>query len=107
MNLVILVSEMTKKLVWNPLFVRPLQDWEEEAVDEFFRALYAVNTPVHGEDSMAWSKLGGKFSVKSFYLKLVRMERRQFPFRSVWKAGVPSKVAFFCLVSCLGFHPYY
>jgi hypothetical protein len=49
-----------------------------------------------GEDHLWWyPSHKGNFDVKSFYKVLACKEVVHFPWRSIWRAKVPLKVAFF------------
>lgn len=72
-------------------------------VVEFMGFLYGVQVGGEGEDCMVWRLNGAKgiFSVSSFYRALVESVGGLFPWRSIWLAGVPSKVAFFAWMAVL------
>ena len=82
-------------MVWSVNLVRSLQDWEVEVFLGFMEFLY--NQKVKEEmDSMNWKHTkSGLFEVRSFYGLLRGRNDIQFPWKSVWKPKIPSKVAFF------------
>ena len=67
-----------------------------EAAD-FFVKTYDSKIDLIREDRMQWvhdNKSG--FSVNSYSKGLNRHENNTYPWKCIWKARVPSKVAFFC-----------
>ena len=88
---------------WDIEFLRQAQDWEMDIVDTFMRWLYS--SPIHSGrmDTIGWN-LGSRetFEVRSFYSALIQPSYSYFPWRSVWKAKVPSRVAFFLWTAALG-----
>jgi hypothetical protein len=88
---------------WDIEFLRQVQDWELDIVDTFMKWLYS--SPIHpgSMDTICWN-LGSRevFEVRSFYLALIQPSSSYFPWRSVWKAKVPSRVAFFLWTATLG-----
>lgn len=57
-----------------------------------------------GADSLVWdcSRSKGVFSMSSFYGMLEGGSGEVFPWKSIWVAGSPSKVAFFVWTTALG-----
>ena len=65
--------------------------------------LYSSKLVLEREDSMVWISAGNaKFSVSTYYRILSSHSSCVFPWKSIWKVKVPSKVAFFCWVASLG-----
>jgi hypothetical protein len=81
---------------WDIEFLRPVQDWELDIVNTFMEWLYSYPVHLGSTDSICWN-LGSRevFEVRSFYSTLIQPSPSYFPWRSVWKAKVPSRVAFF------------
>jgi len=88
---------------WNILFARPVHDWEVEAVSRFFGILYNFKVSSEGEDKLCWVPARKKsFEVKSYYQLMSSPTQSSFPWRSIWKVNVPSRVAFFVWTATLG-----
>ena len=88
---------------WNIAFCRRVHDWELETAASFMDLLYSC--PIHqgNLDSLCWRPSSQKiFQVRSYYSVLLKPSRISFPWRSVWKAKVPSKVTFFSWTATLG-----
>jgi len=90
-------------IMWNILFIRPVHDWEVEAVCRFFEMLYTLKVRCEGEDKMYWIPARKKsFEVKSYYKVLSSPIQSSFPWKSIWKVKVPPRVAFFVWTATLG-----
>jgi hypothetical protein len=79
------------------------QDWEMESFLSFLEILYSVTITGIGEDKVYW--LPSKdhiFQVKSYYDTLTCKREGWFPWKSIWKAKVPPRVAFFTWTAALG-----
>jgi hypothetical protein len=88
---------------WDIAFIRAVQDWELEAVTSFMELLYLCFTIQGGSDFVRWSlSSSSKFDVKSYYKKLTQVVHSPFPWRIIWKAKVPNRVAFFTWTAALG-----
>jgi len=88
---------------WNVLFTRQLQDWEMEMVLSFFERLYS--TPIRqGEgDKLVWNlSTRSYFEVRSYYEALSRKDGPSFPWKNIWCAKAPTRVAFFVWSAALG-----
>ena len=49
---------------WNPHFSRPLQDWELESADSFFKVLYINEPSLTGPNKVLWKpSKKGRFQV--------------------------------------------
>ena len=89
---------------WDIEFTRSVQDWEMEMVDSFMSLLYSQIIRPGVVDSLCWTpSCRGLFEVRSFYTTLISPHPSGiFPWKSVWKAKVPSRVAFFVWTAALG-----
>ncbi|XP_035544454.1 uncharacterized protein LOC108983424 isoform X2 [Juglans regia] len=88
---------------WNILFTRANHDWELSIVSEFFSMIYSSERLTTQDDRLQWrGKDSKKFSVKTYYKILVSQGNEYFPWKSIWKSRVPSKVAFFVWTAALG-----
>jgi hypothetical protein len=87
---------------WDIIFSRQAQDWELETMSAFMELLYSY--PIRGGslDVLCWRPSRRKvFTVKSYYSRLLQPSRSIFPWKSVWKSKVPSRVAFFTWTAAL------
>ncbi|KAG2720367.1 hypothetical protein I3760_02G032600 [Carya illinoinensis] len=83
-------------LNWNVDFSRDLQDWEVSEAADFYAILYASKIDQTRDDMLQWTHDSkSRFSVKSYYKILTSLGNITFPWKCIWKAKVPSKVAFF------------
>jgi hypothetical protein len=65
--------------------------------------LYSCSIRQGHLDSLCWRPPSQKiFQVRSYYSVLLNPSRISFPWRSVWKAKVPTRVAFFSWTATLG-----
>ena len=89
--------------IWDIQFIRPMQDWELNIVNSFLEILYSSSLRQGGVDLVCWTPSCREvFEVRSFYRALIQPAASVFPWRSVWKAKAPSKVAFFLWTASLG-----
>uniref|UniRef100_A0A2N9GB44 Integrase catalytic domain-containing protein n=1 Tax=Fagus sylvatica TaxID=28930 RepID=A0A2N9GB44_FAGSY len=81
-----------------------LGDWELEMIDSFMTLLYSSRIRQGVADSLCWTPSSrGLFEVRSFYSVLMHPSSQDyFPWKGVWKAKVPPRVAFFVWTSALG-----
>ena len=80
---------------WNLHFLRDFNDWEIELVGKFLHILRGFK-PSLEEDSVLWRKgRSDQFRVKEAYSLLTKSDDMGFPYKSIWVARVPTKVAFF------------
>jgi hypothetical protein len=98
-----MASFVNSSFHWNVSFTRLVQDWELESVAAFLDIIYAA-VPTQGViDTIHWKHSSQKeFSVRSFYKCLLSPARTDYPWKSVWKPRVPSKVNFFIWTASLG-----
>ena len=88
---------------WEVTFTRLVQDWEIESTSSFLELLYSINIKRYMKDKMCWKPSRSKgFQVKSFYTQLTSNGLGSFPWKSIWKAKVPPRVAFFVWTAALG-----
>ena len=90
-------------LFWDLEFLRAIQDWESESLSIFWDIVYGVSLRGIGEDKMSWTlaKSWG-FKVSSYYQALLGVCNQSFPWRSIWKQKVHSRVLFFVWIAVLG-----
>jgi hypothetical protein len=73
-----------------------------ESIDSFFEILNFDIPRGKGLDPMKW-RLSGKFGVLSFYEGIRDSNGKDiFPWKSIWKVKVPTRVAFFTWTAALG-----
>ena len=81
---------------WNLRFIRQLNDWELEEVDNFFERLHDHSLSMDSEDSVEWVDIKSDiFSVKSFYSSLACRGADPFPHGIVSNSWAPVRVNFF------------
>ncbi|KAF5463697.1 hypothetical protein F2P56_013842 [Juglans regia] len=98
-----LYCSSNNKVEWNVIFNRDVNDWEVDEVKALLVKLYSSKLVEDREDCMVWIPAGNaKFSVSSYYRILSSHSSCVFPWKSIWKVKVPSKVAFFRWVASLG-----
>ena len=90
--------------VWDIAFNRSVQDWELEMIESFMTLIYSSRIRPGVADSLCWNPSSrGLFEVRSFYSILIHpISQDSFPWKGVWKAKVPPRVAFFVWTSALG-----
>ena len=87
---------------WDVTFSRQVQDWELEMVSAFRELLYSYPIRRGSLDEMCWRPSSRKiFTVRSYHLLLSQPSQSSFPWKSVWKAKVPTRVAFFTWTAAL------
>ena len=90
-------------LHWEIHFCRDVHNRELEAFRSFINSIYY--TPVRGfrEDKRCWLPYKSKgFTVNAYYHLLVGHSEQFFPWKSIWKQKIPSRVAFFVWTAVLG-----
>uniref|UniRef100_A0A2N9J9J5 Reverse transcriptase zinc-binding domain-containing protein n=1 Tax=Fagus sylvatica TaxID=28930 RepID=A0A2N9J9J5_FAGSY len=90
--------------VWDIEFIRSFQDWEMALVDSFMALIYSQVISPGVSDSLCWNpSRRGIFEVRSYYYVLIQPHPEDnFPWKCVWRAKVPPRVAFFTWTAALG-----
>ena len=84
-------------------FFRGVHARELEALSSFMETIYDSSIRGFGEDKMCWIPSKDKrFLVKDYYKILASSTILGFPWRSIWKQKIPSRVAFFVWSAALG-----
>ena len=87
---------------WDITFSRQVQDWELETVTALMELLYSYPIRRGSLDELCWKPSSRKvFTVRSYYSCLLQPARSFFPWKSVWKSKVPTRVAFFTWTAAL------
>ena len=83
-------------LFWDVSFFRSVHARELEALAGFMDTIYGASVKGFGDDKMCWKLDKEKgFMVKYYYSLLVGSNDYCFPWKSIWKQKIPSRVAFF------------
>uniref|UniRef100_A0A7N2L766 Reverse transcriptase zinc-binding domain-containing protein n=1 Tax=Quercus lobata TaxID=97700 RepID=A0A7N2L766_QUELO len=90
-------------LFWDVRFIRSVHARDLEAMSDFMVTIYGSHIRGRGEDKMCWipSKVKG-FLVSDYYRILAGTAFFGFPWKSIWKQKIPSRVAFFVWTAALG-----
>ena len=65
--------------------------------------IYGASLKEVGDDKMCWNPGRGKgFTFRSYYQVLSNSFYQSFPWKTIWKSKVPSRVAFFVWTAALG-----
>ena len=90
-------------LFWDVSFFRGLHVRDLEALSDFMESIYASPLRGLGEDKMGWIPNKHKgFRVSDYYKILVGNTFLGFPWKSIWKQKISSRVAFFVWTAALG-----
>ena len=90
-------------LHWEIQFCREVHNCELEAFRSFINTIYSTPVRGIGEDKRCWLPCKSKgFTVSAYYHLLVGHSEQFFPWKSIWKQKIPSKVAFFVWTAALG-----
>ena len=90
-------------LHWEIHFCRGVHNRELEAFWSFINTIYCTPVRRIGEDKRCWLPCKSKgFMVSVYYHLLVGHSEQFFPWKSIWKQKIPSKVAFFVWTAALG-----
>lgn len=85
-------------LVWNVEVMRNLNDWEVGKYEDLLQMLSDIRLN-QNSDTLVWTpKQDGNYTVKSFYDVLMESNENEaavFPYKQIWKAHAPPRVAFF------------
>ena len=88
---------------WDVRFTRRAQDWELEDFARLFGLLAEALPIVSGMDSMVWIPSPARgFRVRSFYRVLLPWMDAFPPWKALWKAKSPSRIAVFAWLAVLG-----
>ena len=90
-------------LFWDLEFLWAIHDRESESLSVFWDVINGVLLRGFGKDKMCWMPAKSRgFEVSSYYQALLGACTQSFPWRSIWKEKVPSKVPFFVWIVALG-----
>ena len=87
-------------LVWDISFFRGVHALELEAMSGFLDTIYGSSIRGFGEDKMCWKP--SRVKVNDYYRILVGSTDFYFPWKSIWKQKISSRVAFFVWTVALG-----
>ena len=89
-------------LFWDLIFVRATQDWELESFYNFMDRIYGMSLRGVGDDKICWKPAMGRgFADYFYYQVLTKSIDQSFPWKTVWKPKVPSRVAFLVWTAAL------
>ena len=90
-------------LFWDVSFFRGVHARKLEALAGFMDTIYGASVRGFGDDKMCWKSDREKgFMVKDYYSLLVGSNDYSFPWKSIWKQKIPSRVASFVWTVALG-----
>ena len=88
---------------WNPLFVRPFNDWELEEVNNFLTCLNRTKVQPSLEDKVRWvEEKNGLFSVNSMFKVLDSASHGYFLVNIIWRPKIQSRICFFAWEAAWG-----
>ena len=77
--------------------------WDLEAMFDFMETIYGSPIRGLGEDKICWIPSKDKgFLVSDYYRILAGTTSYGFPWKSIWKQKIPSRIAFFVWTAVLG-----
>ena len=83
-------------LHWDVRFFRAVHNRELEALLSFMDTINGTSVKGIGEDKISWKPDRTKgFIINAYYCLLVGSKDLCFPWKSIWKQKIPSRVAFF------------
>ena len=98
-----LIKSTNGVLFWDVSFFRGVHARELEATSEIMDTIYGFLVRGFGEDKMCWKPDRYKgFMVNDYYSILVGSNDYCFPWKSIWKQKIPSRVVFFVWTAALG-----
>uniref|UniRef100_A0A7N2M263 Importin N-terminal domain-containing protein n=1 Tax=Quercus lobata TaxID=97700 RepID=A0A7N2M263_QUELO len=78
---------------WNVQFLRPPQDWEEEAFDRFMELVYSLIVRGFGPDKVCWKPARNRgFEVRGYYSSFYPPTFVSFPWRMIWQSKLSELV---------------
>ena len=90
-------------LHWDVSFFRAIHNWELEAMLSFMDTIYGTSIKGIEEDKMSRKVDRTKgFMVNAYYFLLVGSNDSSFPWKSIWKLRIPSRVVFFVWIAAWG-----
>ena len=90
-------------LHWEIQFCREVHNRELEAFRSFINSIYSTLVRGIEEDKRCWLPCKSKgFIVSAYYHLLVGHTEQFFPWKSIWKQKIPSRVDFFVWTAALG-----
>ena len=88
---------------WDVRFFWGVHARDLEAMSDFMETIYGSPIKGLGENKMCWIPSKDKgFMVSDYYRILVGTTFYGFPWKSIWKQKIPSRVAFFVWIAALG-----
>ena len=102
-NVAVLMMSTNGVLFWDVRFIRGVHARDLEAMSNFMVTIYGSPIRGRGEDKMCWipNKVKG-FLVSDYYKILSGSAFFGFPWKSIWKQKIPSRVAFLVWTAALG-----